>query len=170
MKTNQNINPKSEALYVYDFEKGIVVSKKADAILPKIDTIKSIALSISTKTEDSVKMQIKQTIPVVKEPSDWVCRDEWPMWKSDFEKGKSQILAEKPGNQQLRKAKEFTGKYCLTTEQVIEIGMLLKDEDAKLDYALFAIAHTIDIKNFYKVDKIFLQVKTKTIFTNFISK
>jgi len=170
MKTSQNNSPKSEALYVYDFEKGIVVSKKADIVLPKPDTIKSTVLAISTKTEDSSKVQIKQTIPMVKEPADWHCRDEWPIWKSDFEKGKSQILSEKTGNQQLRKAKEFTGKSCLTTEQVIEIGMLLNDEDAKLDFALFAIDHTIDIKNFYRVDKIFLQAKTKTIFTNFISK
>lgn len=171
MKTMQTTHTQNENIFVYDFEQHQIFKKADDvAITPNKDTNTISTQAINSKIEDSSKIQNQRSITVVKEPADWHCKSEWPMWKADFEKGKSLILSEKSGNQQLKKAKEFTGKFCLTTEQVIEIGQLLKDEDSKLDYVLFAIAHTIDIKNFYKAEKVFVQEKTKSIFTNFISK
>ena len=164
-------------MFVYNFETKQQTNIKTAVI---VNTSPKINQPVEAK-KDSVIKPVIATIPEskivsspapvikVKEPENWVCQNEWPMWKSEYETAKKNITEEKTDAQKLKLAKALATKSCMTSDQVAEIGSLLISEATKLDFSKFAFSHTIDIKNYLKVEKIFLDEKSKSIFENFIT-
>jgi len=138
-----------------------------------------------SKSISPVKKEPKTTIPEkklstanknlaakpfsIREPENWVCRNEWPMWKVDYANAKKDIEEAKTDQIKLEKAKALVNKNCLSSDQVAEIGALFLMENAKLDFAKFAFNHTIDIRNYQKVNGIFNTPNSKKALNNFIS-
>ncbi len=138
-----------------------------------------------SKSVSTVKKENQKTIPeknqsaanknvavkpfTIREPENWVCRNEWPMWKVDYSNAKKDIAEAKTDQIKLEKAKALVNKNCLSSDQVAEIGSLFLMENTKLDFAKFAFNHTIDIRNYQKVNGIFSTPGSKKALNNFIS-
>lgn len=106
---------------------------------------------------------------VLMEPKNWVCKNEWPMLKSDYEIKLVEISHLSTDAEKLKSGKELASKNCLKTDQVIEMASLINNENERLDFVKFSYSHTIDIKNFLKAEKLFNDEKTKKSFLYFIS-
>jgi hypothetical protein len=112
----------------------------------------------------------KQIVWDIKSPDNWLCQNEWPMWKSDYEKQIERVKAEKNEEQQLLLAKTTVAKNCMHSDQIVEIGLLIKKEDLKLEFAEFSFPHTIDTKNYYRVKKIFNSKESIEKLMKFVSE
>jgi hypothetical protein len=106
---------------------------------------------------------------VLMEPKNWVCKNEWPMLKSDYESKLREISLMKSDAEKVKSAKELAIKNCLKIDQVIEIASLINNESERLDFVKFSYSHTIDIKNYLKADKLFNDDRLKSSFQYFIS-
>lgn len=106
---------------------------------------------------------------VIMEPQDWSCGREWPMHKDDFNKALLKINSESSPQLRMKLAKSFAEKNCLKTEQIIELNMLFKTGEERLEFSKFAFKYAIDIKNYYKVSGVFGDNSLKSAFIYFIS-
>ena len=164
-------------MFVYNFETKQQINIKTTVIVnttPKINqpaVVKkdSVVKPVVTAIPEFPKNNIPAPAIKIKEPENWICQNEWPMWKSEYETAKKNITDEKSDAQKLKLAKALATKSCMTSDQVAEIGFLLISDATKLDFSKFAFNHTIDIKNYLKVEKIFLEEKSKSTFENFIT-
>jgi hypothetical protein len=105
----------------------------------------------------------------IKEPDGWICQNEWPMWKADYANAKKNIEEAKTDKLKLAAARVLVSSNCLSSDQVAEIGALLISDDTKLEFAKLAFIHTIDIKNYLKVARIFTSLKSKEALVQYIS-
>ncbi len=127
------------------------------------------ANSDTKTTAGSKPLSIDPATVVVKEPSDWVCQNEWPMWKAEYALAKKKIASASSDKQKLDAAKQLAGQHCLSSDQVTEIGALLAQEETKIEFAKFAFSHTIDVKNYMRVMRIFSTDKAKETVIRFIA-
>jgi hypothetical protein len=188
IKPNENIssvpdliqNPKP------DLVKNIpVLPSKEELVNITTAAQESVKENPVSKSVSPVKKQNQKTIPeknqsatnknvagkpfTIREPVNWVCRNELQMWKVDYTNAKKDIAEAKTDQIKLEKAKALVNKNCLSSDQVAEIGSLFLMENAKLDFAKFAFNHTIDIRNYQKVNGIFSTPGSKKALNNFIS-
>ena len=177
-KSSSKINKRiPENVFTYNFENKQQTNIKTAVVvnaMPKANTASvakkdSVIKPLVTTMPDTKNIISPAPVFKIKEPGNWVCQNEWPMWKSEYETAKKSIQDEKSDAQKLKIAKSLAIKNCMTSEQVAEIGSLLISEATKLDFSKFAFNHTIDIKNYLKVEKIFSDEKSKSIFENFIT-
>lgn len=143
-----------------EIKKEPVVSKPAPA------TAKTA--KVEEKKEPAPKEPVNNTV-TVKEPEGWLCQNEWPMWKTEYAEAKKNIIASQNDKQKLAAAMKLAGKNCLSTDQVAEIGALLTEESSRLEFAKFAFTHTIDVKNYLKITRIFTSEKSKQLFTKYVA-
>ena len=132
------------------------------------DSLSHSGLPTSKKATGETNANVVNAL-VIMEPRNWVCKNEWPMWKAEYEIALKEISSEKSENQKLKMAKSLSGKNCLTTDQVFETAELLLDESDRLEFIKSAYNHTIDIKNSLKLLGLFTDDKIKSSFTYFIS-
>lgn len=166
----------------------IVKETKVPVVLPVKDT----AITISAKpalpqksivknkpvkekvsqpvVEKKITPAVKENNIAVKEPANWVCQNEWPMWKADYALAKKDIAEAKTEDLKLSAANKLVSNNCLNSDQVMEIGTLLMLDESKLVFAKSAFSHTIDIKNYHKVAGIFLSAKGREAFKKFLSQ
>jgi hypothetical protein len=123
---------------------------------------------VEEKKEPAPKEPINNNV-TVKEPEGWLCQNEWPMWKTEYAEAKKNIIASQNDKQKLAAALKLAGKNCLSSDQVAEIGALLTEESSKLEFAKFAFTHTIDIKNYLKIARIFTSEKSKQQLTKYVA-
>ncbi len=163
-ETNVNTTEKKNSAKVNQAAKkpipNNVAAKTSTKKLPPIT-------AANTQKSTEVKKEAPMAISI-KEPSDWVCENEWPMWKLEYTNAKKSITDAKTDILKLAAAKLLVSKNCLNCEQVAEIGALFLKDEAKLEFAKFAFNHTIDIKNYFKIARIFSSNKSKDAFTQFI--
>ena len=149
-----------------------VVAKK-DTPVKKSDKTDKKNLAVQPKPAQKT---VNQPIPAVSkevtennaEPAEWVCQNEWPMWKADYATAKKNISEAKDDKLKMAAAKALATANCLSCEQVIEITSLLSLEESKLTFAKFAYNHTIDIKNYGKVARVLASNKSKEELNRFM--
>ena len=163
-----------ENMFVYDFDSkqelninnNIIADtalKANQTIFIKKDSIIKQKITIS-ETNSNLSSAIS-----IREPENWICQNEWPMWKLEYETALKNIRAEKLDDQKLKIARALATKSCMKSEQVAEIGLLLINDANKLDFTKFAFNHTIDFKNYLKVEMIFTEDQSKVAFEKFIT-
>lgn len=161
------LQPKEEIVAKKEKSKdSIVINNPIDEIQQK-GSVKKTVIQEKKIIEDN-NANIVNAL-VLMEPKNWVCKNEWPMLKTDYEKIYKGISLQNTDTDKLKLAKELASKNCLKTDQVIEIASLIKSENERLDFVKFSYSHTIDIKNYLKADKLFNDDKTKNSFLYFIS-
>ena len=180
IKPNENIsnvpdsiqNPKPDLVKNFP-----VLPSKEELVNITTAAKESVKENQVSKSVSTVKKQNQKTIPeknqsatnkniavkpfTIREPESRVCRNELQMWKVDYTNAKKDIAEAKTDQIKLQKAKALVNKNCLSTNQMAEIGALFLMENAKLDFAKFALNPTIDIRNYQKVNGIFSKVISK---------
>lgn len=78
-----------------------------------------------------------------------------PMSRGDFEQAKASISSKSFEDSKLTIAKQIIQSNCLLSSQVKEIMLLFTFEDSRLDFAKFAYAYTLDLRNYYKLNDAF---------------
>ena len=78
-----------------------------------------------------------------------------PMERSEFEQAKSSIASKSFEDSKLTIAKQIIQSNCLLSSQVKEIMLLFTFEDTRLEFAKFAYAYTLDLRNYYKLNDAF---------------
>lgn len=162
-----NQNTKEEVVIKKEKPKDSIVINKPKAEIQQQKSVKeNIAVEkISIEENNS---NIVNAL-VLMEPKNWVCKNEWPMLKSDYESKLREISLMKSDAEKVKSAKELAIKNCLKIDQVIEIASLINNESERLDFVKFSYSHTIDIKNYLKADKLFNDDRLKSSFQYFIS-
>ncbi len=168
---------KSEKASIHQPKEEVVTQKekpKDSLIIKKVTTEtqqKTPAKEIVMVEKDPIEGNNSNIVNalVLMEPKNWVCRNEWPMLKSEYENKLIEISQLNTDAEKIKFSKELASKNCLKTDQVIEMASLIKNENERLDFVKFSYSHTIDIKNYLKVEKLFNDEKTKNSFLYFIS-
>lgn len=78
-----------------------------------------------------------------------------PMSPSDFDQAKSSISSKSFEDSKLTIAKQIIESNCLLCSQVKEIMLLFTFEDTRLNFAKYAYAYTLDLRNYYKLNDAF---------------
>lgn len=78
-----------------------------------------------------------------------------PMTPGDFEQAKTSIRSKNFEDSKLTIAKQIIQSNCLLSSQVKEIMLLFSFEDTRLNFAKFAYAYTLDLRNYYKLNDAF---------------
>jgi len=78
-----------------------------------------------------------------------------PMAPADFEQAKASIRSKNFEDSKLTIAKQIIQTNCLLSSQVKEIMLLFSFEDTRLDFAKYAYAYTLDLRNYYKLNDAF---------------
>jgi hypothetical protein len=78
-----------------------------------------------------------------------------PMSRGDFEQAKASISSRSFEESKLIIAKQIIQSNCLLSTQVKEIMLIFTFEDTRLDFAKFAYAYTLDLRNYYKLNDAF---------------
>lgn len=79
----------------------------------------------------------------------------YPMSNSEFESAKYSIKSKSFEDSKLTIAKQIIANNCLLSSQVKEIMLLFAYEDTRLDFAKYAYAFTLDLRNYYKLNDAF---------------
>lgn len=79
----------------------------------------------------------------------------YPMSAGEFESAKASIKSKSFEDSKLTIAKQIITNNCLLSRQVKEIMLLFSFEDTRLDFAKFAYAYTLDLRNYYKLNDAF---------------
>ena len=159
--------PKEEAVTKKEKPKdSIIIIKQTNEMLQK-SFVKENIVSEKNPVEENTSTIVNAL--VLMEPKNWVCKNEWPMLKSDYENKLREITRTTADAEKVKLGKELAAKNCLKTDQVIEIASLITNEDERLDFVKFSYSHTIDIKNYLKAEKLFNAEKLKSAFQYFIS-
>jgi hypothetical protein len=159
--------PKEEIVTKKEKSKdSIVINNPIDQIQQKAPVQKTVIQEKQINEENNANIV---NALVLMEPKNWVCKNEWPMLKSDYEIKLVEISHLSTDAEKLKSGKELASKNCLKTDQVIEMASLINNENERLDFVKFSYSHTIDIKNFLKAEKLFNDEKTKKSFLYFIS-
>lgn len=79
----------------------------------------------------------------------------WPMTPGDFEQAKASISSKSFEDSKLTIAKQIIQTNCLLSTQVKEIMLLFSFEDTRLQFAKYAYAYTLDLRNYYKLNDAF---------------
>ena len=159
--------PKEEVVTQKEKAKDSLVIKKVTTETQQKTPAKEIVMVEKAPVEDNNSNIVNAL--VLMEPKNWVCRNEWPMLKSEYENKLIEISQLNTDAEKIKSSKELASKNCLKTDQVIEMASLIKNENERLDFVKFSYSHTIDIKNYLKVEKLFNDEKTKNSFLYFIS-
>ena len=159
--------PKEEVVTQKEKAKDSLVIKKVTTETQQKTPAKEIVMVEKAPVEDNNSNIVNAL--VLMEPKNWVCRNEWPMLKSEYENKLIEISQLNTDAEKIKFSKELASKNCLKTDQVIEMASLIKNENERLDFVKFSYSHTIDIKNYLKVEKLFNDEKTKNSFLYFIS-
>ncbi len=159
--------PKEEVVTQKEKPKDSLVIKKVTTETQQKTPAKEIVMVEKAPVEDNNSNIVNAL--VLMEPKNWVCRNEWPMLKSEYENKLIEISQLNTDAEKIKSSKELASKNCLKTDQVIEMASLIKNENERLDFVKFSYSHTIDIKNYLKVEKLFNDEKTKNSFLYFIS-
>lgn len=91
----------------------------------------------------------------VREPENWTCSNEWPMWKLDFQQAKTKMSAMKSAAEKMTQADQVIANNCLNTDQVVELARLFEAEADRLMLVKKAFPRTIDYKNFNRAASLF---------------
>ncbi len=78
-----------------------------------------------------------------------------PMARGEFEQAKASISSKSFEDSRFTVAKQIIQSNCLLSSQVKEIMLLFSFEDTRLDFAKFAYAYTLDLRNYYKLNDAF---------------
>ena len=78
-----------------------------------------------------------------------------PMARGEFEQAKASISSKSFEDSRFTIAKQIIQSNCLLSSQVKEIMLLFSFEDTRLDFAKFAYAYTLDLRNYYKLNDAF---------------
>jgi hypothetical protein len=78
-----------------------------------------------------------------------------PMSRGDFEQAKASIASKSFEDSKFTIAKQIIQSNCLLSLQVKEIMLLFTFESTRLDFAKFAYAYTLDLRNYYKLNDAF---------------
>jgi hypothetical protein len=155
-------------------EKKEVTTKKTAPVKKEEKPAKK-SLAVQSKPDQKVITQTavvaSKEVPINNaEPAEWVCENEWPMWKADYANAKKNIAEAKDEKLKMAAAKALATANCLSCEQVIEITGLLSLEESRLSFAKFAYNHTIDIKNYSKVARVLASNKSKEELNKFMKE
>jgi hypothetical protein len=159
--------PKEEIVSKKETPKDTIVINKTTNEIQQITPVKENVI-VEKKSDDENNSNIVNAL-VLMEPKNWVCKNEWPMLRTDYVKVYKRISTQNSDADKLKLAKDLASKNCLKTDQVIEIASLIINEDERLDFVKFSYSHTIDIKNYLKAEKLFNAEKLKSSFQYFIS-
>jgi hypothetical protein len=170
----QSLPVKKDSAIIKPAGKKEVATKKTTPV-KKEDKPAKKSLAVQTQPEQKI---IAQPVPVVSketpannaEPAEWICENEWPMWKADYAIAKKNISEAKDEKLKMAAAKALAAANCLSCEQVIEITGLLTLEESRLSFAKFAYNHTIDIKNYAKVARVLVSNKSKEELNKFMKE
>lgn len=98
----------------------------------------------------------------VHEPADWVCANEWPMWKADYAAARKNLASAKDDKERLSITEKLLSVNCFNTDQVIDMARLFNKEEARYNFVQSAFRHTIDYKNYYRVLTVFQSEAVKS--------
>jgi len=87
---------------------------------------------------------------------------------ADFNERLSAIKKLNFDNQRLGKAKQVFDDEYMNTNQVMEVIKLFSFDDARLDFAKWMYKHTLDKKNYYKIDDLLNFGSSKDELSKFI--
>jgi hypothetical protein len=79
----------------------------------------------------------------------------WPMTPGDFSDAKVSISSKSFEDSKLTIAKQIIQTNCLLCNQVKEIMLLFSFESTRLEFAKYAYAYTLDLRNYYKLNDAF---------------
>jgi hypothetical protein len=159
--------PKEEVVSKKEIPKDTIVTNKLTTEIQQISPAKESIVTEKTPVEEANSNIVNAL--VLMEPKNWVCKNEWPMLRTDYAKVYKVISIQNTDADKLKLAKELASKNCLKTDQVIEMAALITNEAERLDFVKFSYSHTIDIKNYLKAEKLFNTEKSKSSFQYFIS-
>jgi hypothetical protein len=91
----------------------------------------------------------------IREPDNWTCSNEWPMWKLDFQQARTKMSALKSVAEKMTQAEQVIANNCLNTDQVIELARLFEAEADRLALVKKAFPRTIDYKNYNRAASLF---------------
>jgi hypothetical protein len=83
------------------------------------------------------------------------CAYEYQMSNADFNAALNTIRNTSFDETKLSTAKQIVSANCVTSDQVVAICNLFGFEASKLDFAKYAYDHTIDRRNYFKVNNVF---------------
>jgi len=92
----------------------------------------------------------------------------WPLTLKEFNKKFRIISADSTDIDKLKTAKELFISACLFTDEVKTVGLLINDENLRLDFVKFAFKYTFDIGNYPNLEDIFQSEGIKMEFSNYI--
>lgn len=91
----------------------------------------------------------------IREPDNWTCSNEWPMWKLDFQQVKTKMTAMKSVAEKMTQTDQVIANNCLNTDQVVELARLFESESDRLTWVKKAFPRTIDYKNYNRAASLF---------------
>lgn len=89
---------------------------------------------------------------------------------NEFNDRMNAVKKESFDRDRLDKAKQVFEDEYLTTNQVIEVVKVYSFDDSKLDFAKWAYKHTLDKKNYYKVEDQFAFSASKSSLSDYVRK
>lgn len=105
-----------------------------------------------------------KTNPVIAEPEDWACANEWPVWKTEFSDAKKNMESAKTDKEKLAIAQKLVSNNCVNTDQVIELANLIGKEELRLELVRKAFSRTIDYRNYHRALSLFQKDASKQAF------
>lgn len=117
-----------------------VVANEKKPVLP--DTVKNERPALKAKDQ-------------LEEPQNWTCQNEWPMWKTEYQKIRKEIETAKTDAEKLSVSVKLLNGNCLNTDQVIDLARLINGEQERRQFVEQAFSHTIDYKNYLRVLSLF---------------
>ncbi|MFO0358615.1 MAG: DUF4476 domain-containing protein [Sphingobacteriaceae bacterium] len=93
-----------------------------------------------------------------------------PITSAEFNERLEAVKKTSFDKDRLQKAKQVLDDEYLKTDQVIEMVKVFSFDDSKLDFAKWAYSHTIDKKNYYKVEDHFSFNSSKTNLREYVKK
>ncbi|HCY89987.1 MAG TPA: hypothetical protein DHV17_06985 [Chitinophagaceae bacterium] len=102
--------------------------------------------------------------PVISEPEDWACANEWPVWKTEFSDAKKNMEQAKTDKDKLAIAQKLVSNNCVNTDQVIELASLIGKEELRLELVRKAFSRTIDYRNYHRALNLFQKDASKQAF------
>ena len=77
--------------------------------------------------------------------------DKTPVGERRFQENMDSLLKERDAGRRARQAHEMVTTHWYSSQQVKAIALKLQDDEARLQFATAAYAHTVDPENFYEV-------------------
>jgi len=121
---------------------------------------------VKPQTKDQPKAVPPQpkTNPVIAEPEDWACANEWPVWKTEFSEAKKNMGLAKTDKDKLAIAQKLVSNNCVNTDQVIELANLIGKEELRLELVRKAFSRIIDYRNYHRALSLFQKDASKQAF------